>query len=75
MNLEEMKRNIEALQGCVIAQRLVLQVILTHHPEALAMLQAIDLDQYEGLSMGRPLADESIRAARDQLASLQHPMD
>lgn len=75
MNLEEMKRNIEALQGCVIAQRLALQVILVHHPEALATLQSIDLDQYEGLSMGRPLTDESIRAARDHLASLQHPMD
>lgn len=75
MNLEEMKRHIEELQGCVIAQRLALQVILVHHPEALATLQSIDLDQYEEHSMARPLTDESIRAARDHLASLQHPAD
>jgi hypothetical protein len=73
MNLEELNRRIEALHGCVIAQRLALQVILIHHPEALQTLQSIDLDKYEDLSMSRPLSDESIRAARDHLALLQHP--
>lgn len=68
--MKNLQSDINDLHGRLMGQQLVLQILLSHNPDALASLQSIDLEKLEGLMLARPMADESIRAARDQIALL-----
>ena len=64
----QLQTEIESLQGQVSALRTLVQMLFMHSPAATQMLQTLDLQGCEDLSMGRALPDELIRAQQDLLA-------
>ena len=68
--MKDLQSDINQLHGRLIGQQLVLQIVLSHSPQAISVLRSIDPQNLESLLMARPMSDESIRSAQDQIALL-----
>lgn len=72
MEQEEIEYQINSIHGCLLAHEIALQLVLSRNPEALEVLQEIDLDRLEAKLRPQPqLSDATIRTAIEQLRRFQ----
>lgn len=66
-HLQDIDAHLNVLRGRQIAGNLVLEMLLRDNPGALQTLQSLDLEKAGWLMQGRPVPDECIHHAIDQL--------